>query len=375
MKKFIAILIILVIAVTFLYNGSSGSWQSGPVTIGFVGPLTGDAASYGEPIRNAVNVAVDEINNGGGINGREVRVIYEDGKCTGRDAVSAAQKLANVDKVSVIIGGVCSGETLAMLPITEERGVVVLSPSASSPDLTGAGSYFFRNSPSDNAGGAFVADVIAEKHDTVAIISEKTDYAQALHNIFSIRYADVGGSIVADEHYAPETGDFRSILAKVKAANPSALFINPQIEVAGATIARQARELGIGSQFYGSNVLSGSKALEVGGEHVEGMYVFDSPGLNPQNEKARRFLDAYTSQYGDLSIEFYLGAAYDLVHIVANAVAETGTADPDKLRDYLAKMTDFQGVIGTYSFDSNGDITNIGPILKKVEGGSVVPAN
>ncbi len=342
-----------------------------PITIGFIGPLTGDAVSYGEPISNSIRLAVDEVNEDGGINGRMLEVVYEDGKCTGKEAVNAAQKLVNVDKVNVIIGGVCSGEALAILPLTEPAKVLVLSPSASSPDLTGAGEYFFRNNPSDDSGGSFLADIVLKDHKKVAVISENTDYAQALRGVFTESFTAGGGEVVADESFAPETKDFRSILTKVKAAAPDAIFINPQTEDAGGIIGKQIKELDIEGQLYGSNILSGAKAVEIGGDNIEGLLLFDSPGLNPNNRKAAAFLDNYQEQYGDLSIEFYLGAAYDAVHILAKGMKKVGT-DSDALRDYIDTMTRYSGVIGAYSFDDNGDLTGIDHVLKKIEEGKPV---
>src|SRR5438309_1367757 len=90
-----------------------------PIKIGFIGPLTGDGAVYGEPYRNMVVMAVEEINKAGGVDGKSIEVVYEDGKCNGKDGANAAQKLVNVDKVQVIIGGVCSSETLAAVPVAE----------------------------------------------------------------------------------------------------------------------------------------------------------------------------------------------------------------------------------------------------------------
>ena len=367
----LAVIILALVVFLFVVPGARGP---GTIRIGYIGPLTGDAASYGEPISNAIRIATDEINESGGINGREIEVVFEDGKCTGKDAVNAARKLVNVDRVPMIIGGVCSGETLALLPITEQAGVLVLSPSASSPDLTGAGTYFFRNNPSDDRGGSLLADVILREHKNVAVISENTDYAQALRKVFKKQFVSGGGTVVADENFAPGTGDFRSILTKVKAVNPDAIFINPQVEIAGGTIVRQLRELGIPSRLYGSNILSGSKAVEIAGEHGEGMIVFDSPGLNPENQKATAFLREYRERYGDLSIEFYLGAAYDAVHILADAVAKTGGANPSDLRSHLDGLRRFSGVIGTYSFDDNGDMVGVDHVLKKVENGAVIAA-
>ena len=156
------IIITALVGIYFAYHlviRSSNLKETGVITVGFIGPLTGDAMSYGEPIRNAVELAVDEINADGGAGGRMIKVTYEDGECTREGGERAARKLVN-EEVQIIIGGVCSSETLALLPISEAAGVLVLSPSATSYQLTGASELFFRNAPSDADGGVFLAALV-----------------------------------------------------------------------------------------------------------------------------------------------------------------------------------------------------------------------
>ena len=373
----VLILVAVVISIVMNVKGNNEMQDSdGPITIGFVGPLTGNAVTYGEPISNAIRLAVDEINaNGGGVNGRMIEVIYEDGKCAGKDAANAAQKLVNVDQVDAIIGGICSSESLAMVPITTPVNVLVLSPSSSSADLTEqGGEYFFRNNPSDADGGAFLADVVLEQHSRVAVISESTEYAQALRQVFVTQFESNGGEVVADESFTEGTSDFRSILTKVKAANPEAIFLNPQTEITGAALAKQIAELGVEGTLYGSNLFSGSKTLEVAGDAVEGIVMFDSPGLARAdgNSVVADFISNYEARYGDLTLEFYLGAGYDAVYLLADAFRAAGTEDPVALRDYFRNINSFSGVVGTYSFDGNGDMYGINPVLKQVRNGEVV---
>ena len=159
-------IIVIVIAIVVVYTTQNivANRGTGAIKIGFIGPLTGDAASYGKPISNAVRMAVDVINQSDGINGRPIEVIYENGGCNKEDALRATQKLVYIDKVRMIIGGICSGETLAVLPIAEKEKIILLSPSSSSPELTGAGEYFFRNTPSDLKSGEKLAQLITEKY-------------------------------------------------------------------------------------------------------------------------------------------------------------------------------------------------------------------
>ena len=130
----------------------------GSYKIGVMFPLTGDAAIYGMPAQMSAKIAVEEINSKGGVNGRKLELIYEDSKCNPKDGNAAAQKLVNIDKVKVIIGGYCSGETLGAAPITESNEVILISPSSSSPDITKAGDFVFRLAPSDAFAGVVASD-------------------------------------------------------------------------------------------------------------------------------------------------------------------------------------------------------------------------
>lgn len=375
-KKVGAIFIILIVlAVGYYMAQGVGDGSDDTLTIGFIGPLTGDAVSYGEPISNAIRLAADTINQSGGVAGKMIEIVYEDGRCTNEDALNAAQKLVNIDQVQMIVGGICSGEALAMLPITEAAGVVVVSPSASSPDLTGIGQYFFRNSPSDNEGGRKLAEVVVKDHKKVALISEETDYAQGFARVFKEHVLLGEGEIVADENFTPETADFRSVLTKIKAAEPEAIFVNPQTEIAGGTIVKQARELGITAPLFGSNVTAGAAAIEIAGEHMEGLVFVNAPGLSPANPKAVAFLAAYRAQYGEPGIEFYTGSAYDAVHILAQAVEMTGSVEGVAVRDHLRTMGNFEGVVGSYRFRPDGDPDGIGFIVKRIEEGQSVSAD
>ena len=275
-------------------------------------------------------LAVDEINSSGGVNGKEMEVIYEDGKCSGKDATSAARKLIDIDKIKVITGVTCSGELLSIAPVTEQNEVIVLSPAASSPTITNAGDFIFRNNPSDADGGRVLAGLIIQKYKKVAIISENTDYAQAFKNVFIENFKNAGGIVIADEDFIPGTKDFRSIVSKIKPLDFEALLINPQVESAAGTIMNQARELGITAPFYGNIALGGSKVLEIAGKNAEGTILTDIPGLKQDNQKAQKFLADFKEKYGPLSFEFYVGAAYDDIYILKEAISSIGMDTKNK---------------------------------------------
>lgn len=227
------VVLVLLVGGFILYgskkDGGEEAAPKEPIKIGVMGPFTGDAAIYGEPLRNVYFLAAEEINAGGGINGSNIEFIVEDSKCNGKDATNAVQKLINVDKVQVILGGFCSSESIAAVPVAEAAKVALFSPGSSSPDLTGISPYFFRNYPSDASQGKILAEVAYSKGwRTVAMLQEQTDYALGVYKTFSATFEGLGGKLVKEE--TPSSNiDFRSQLTKLKAANPDALFIDTQL--------------------------------------------------------------------------------------------------------------------------------------------------
>lgn len=351
------IVIVLVVLVIVLTASNNNSIPSGPIKIGFIGPLTGDAASYGETEKNATELAITDL--AADPKNPKFEVVYEDGKCNGKDAASAIQKLISVDKVKIILGGACSAETLSMAPIAEQNKVLVLSAFSSSPDLTNAGDYIFRNSPKDTDVAYLDAETIAKKYKKVAIISENTDYTIGIRSVMKKTFTDKKIEVVYDETYVSAgVNDFRSMLTKVKAAKPEALYVNPGSSAkAGGIIVKQARELGITVPIFGNFLLADSESLAIGGKYMNGVVISD---ISTLVDLGKQVLEKYKIRFGkDPANGPDMGAAYDRVFIISNAITEVGY-DIDKIKTYLYELPNFSGAIGDYHFDKNGDVVGVG---------------
>jgi len=367
----LTIVIILVVVVLVLINSYATTGfmvlnNEKTIKIGFVGALTTDYASYGINEKNAIELALSEINSNGGILGKQVEVIYEDGRCNGKEAVSAVNKLINVDGVKIVLGGSCSGETLAMAPIVEENKVLLFSAFSSNSDITNAGDYVFRNCPTDFDGATQIAKLIIDKNNKkIALISENTDFAQGVRKIFSKTVKELGGEIVADEIYGQNGRDFKTQLTKIKQASPEVIFFNAQTDVSGGLAVKQAKELGINAQYFGYFVFSSKNALGNAGEAANGMIFADVPSLST-GEKAKTFLEKYFKHYGSSVSEFGAGARYDSVYILKEAIESCGKVDVDCIKEYLYSLESYSGTIGEYNFDAQGDVVGIEWALKKV---------
>ena len=370
---FICGAILIVIGAVLLYVRYHSTSNASVIKIGYVSPLTGDAATYGEPMKNAASLAVQEINDAGGVNGKKLEIMYEDSKCYGNDALSAVQKLVSIDGVKILDGLACAGDVLTIAPVVEQSKILTLAPGASGPEVSLAGDYIFQVDPSTTVALQLLSVLVHKNYKDMAMISEETSFATANKDYFTKIFQSLGGKIVSSETYSSNTKDFRGILAKIKAAKPSAIFVNPQTEITGGLIIKQARELGIMAQFFGLDILSGPTVRKISGSASEGLTLITVPDLDPHNKQAESFLAKYKTEFGEPPFALYLAAAYDSVNIIAQAIKKVGE-NPTKLKDYLYHMPDYHGAVGVYHFDRNGDIVGINFIVKKVKSGNLLNA-
>ncbi|MCC6290566.1 ABC transporter substrate-binding protein [Candidatus Nomurabacteria bacterium] len=341
--------------------------ETGPIKIGFIGPLTGDAVAYGEPARNMMSLAVEEINNAGGVNGRMLEMIYEDGKCTGLTSSNAAQKLINVDGVKVLTT-FCSGETLSVVPIAEGAKVLLTSSGASTPDLTGKSQFFFRNYPSDATQGMVLAQYASEQGwKKVAVIQEQSDYALGNYQAFSENFEKLGGETVKEE-FLPNATDFRSSLTKLKGQNPDALFVDPQTPANGERILRQLKDLNWKPKLLVNDALSGDpKTVANNKDILEGAAAAEF-GVDPDNEKFQKMLASYKAKYGEEPpFQSYAQTEYDMVYLIADGVRAVGT-DGEKLASWSRTIKDWSGASGLVTIGANGDRAG-GHVLKVIKNG------
>lgn len=370
MKKIITgiiVIVIIIFGISYFSKNSNQTVVKEPIKIGFIGPLSGDAASYGVDEKNSTILAVEEINEAGGINSRKLEIIYEDGKCSGKDAVSAAQKLINIDKVKIILGGACSGETLAIAPIAEQNKILLFSAFSSSPDITNSGDYIFRNSPSDlDVAKGYVRFIVNKAgYKKIAVMSENTDYASGVRKIFNEELRNMGGVVAADEVFKQGERDFRESITKIKTSGAEAIFINPQSGVTGGLALKQIKELGLKMPVFSVFVFSGKDAQEAAGLAANDLIYFDVAGLSAE-EKGKNFLNKFVSRFGKIGgTEYSAGSRYDSVYIIANALKEC-SENTECIKNFLYKMDWYYGIIGKYKFDMNGDMEGLVPLTPKI---------
>ncbi len=364
-SKLFAIGLVLALMVGML-AGCGGTNGDAEIKIGMIGPLSGDYATYGLSTQRGIEIAVEEINAAGGIDGKSITLISEDSKGVPADAALAASKLMDQDGVVAIMGPVLSGETSTVAEFADEAEVIVFSSSATATGIPDIGEYVFRNCLTDDVQAAQLVEyAVAELGvKKIAILYAKNDYGEALKNAAESKARELQ-ALVAVESYSDGESDFNAVLTSIKRQQPDALFIGGYYTEA-ARIAQQAVAQDMDVQLLGADGFYSPVLVELGGDAVEGA-IFTA-GFYPGDptEAVQSFITAYQDKY-DEDPDMFAAQAYDAMKIVAAAIEEGGD-DPAAIRQAILDTADYPGITGKTSFQPNGDVEKEVLILKVVEG-------
>src|SRR3989338_1754883 len=364
--KIIVWVIVLVLVIWGIISISKNSdTDSDTIKIGFMGPLSGDTANLGQNAQAAVAIAVDEINNAGGVLGKKLEVVYEDDACNGATAANAISKLINADKVMAVLGGACSGATLGATPVAEAAKIPQLSYCSTNPTISQAGDYIFRNVQSDLFQAKYAAEyLIKAGKKNVALLTSKDDYGDGLNKAFTDAFTKAGGTITLTDSFEPSTKDLKSQLVKIKAKNSDAVYFVSYTDPAIAGL-KQARDLGIKTQFFGADAWDDTKVWsELGTLGNGAMYTI--VGSNSSVD----FKAKMKAKLGKDDLIYCSNYAYDGLKILADAITRANSTDGTAIKDALYK-TDYTGGVSakTMTFDANGDPVSAAYIVKVVKDG------
>ena len=334
-----------------------------PIKVGVVLPLTGQVADLGLSAKAAIEMAVEEIHAEGGVNGRPIQLIFEDGMCDPKTASNAGNKLINADKVKYIIGGFCSAETSAFVPVSNEQHVLQISPTSSAPALSQAGPWFFRVYPSDAYQGVFGAEYAYNKMGArkAGVIYVLDDWGTGIKDTFVKRFKELGGEVVAVEGINKDDNDARTQLTKLKSAGADFIYM-PTFAGNAAAVLKQRKELGWNVKVLGGDGAIDETVVKIAGDASEG-FMASGVDTNPSAEVKQKFKQR-------TGYDFKLGSdhGYDALKILVHVMKKVGADDNDKVRRELEKTT-YNGITGTIKFDENGDVVGAKYKLRVVKNG------
>lgn len=334
-----------------------GSNDQDIVRVGAILPLTGDLASYGVDTRKALELAAKQINNKGGINNKQVEVIFEDSKGTSSLAASAINKLISVDNVIGILGPITSPEVLSISPIANNNEVPIISPSSTSVDISDAGDYVFRTINADNIETVAFAQFVKNKMNcpNIGIIANQAAGTLSYADSFEKYYTENNCNIASKELFQENLKDFKTPVTKLSNNKEITGIYISGVSMEIGLITKQIRQYNQHIQLYSYQSAEDRRVVELAGETVNGM-IFSSTSL-PENylgESREKFINAFKDEFGKVP-GIFAPEIYDGFNILIEAYKNSINSD-HKLIYYLSRTSDYNGTSGKITFDKNGDV-------------------
>jgi len=339
-------------------GGGGGASNSDVIRIGVNYELSGQVATYGDASVKGIEMAIEEINAAGGIDGKQIEAIKYDNKSEPAEATTLTTKLASQDKVLTVIGPATSGAFKATIPVANQNKVPIISGSATADDVTLSNGrlqeYVFRTCFSDSYQGTAMANFASQQqHAKTAVIIKDTssDYAKGLADNFRATFEAGGGRIVAEEGYASGETNFNTIMTRIKSAQSDVIYLPGYYEEVGLAV-KQARDLGITQPILGGDGFDSPVLLEKAGAAAlnDVFYTNHYSSLDDQNSKVQKFIANFREKYGEDPAAFH-ALGYDTAYFVADAIGRASELTGEAVQQAMTETTDFSGVTGTFGID------------------------
>jgi branched-chain amino acid transport system substrate-binding protein len=357
-------------ALSLLIAGSG--FAEDTIKFGVAGAHSGDLASYGIPSVNAAKIVVDKVNAAGGINGKKIELMIEDDVCKPEVATNTATKLVS-QGVDVVLGHICSGATKAALPIYTNAGILVMSPSATNPELTKSGNYpsFFRTiAPDDTQAKVDVEFVLNELGYTkIAVVHDKGDYGKGFAE-FAKTYLEESGKaeVVLFEGVTPGAVDYSAVVQKIKRSGAEAVMFGGYHPEASKIISMM-RKKRLDTAFISDDGVKDQTFIKVAGEDAEGAYA-SGPKDTADNPLSKIAVQEHQDTFGSDPGAFYKNA-YSAALAMVNALEKAGSTDLADLKKAL-QTEKVETPVGNIYFNEQGDAVGVGFSVYQVQNGVFV---
>lgn len=353
-----------------------GEKKADTIKVGANLEMTGGSASYGISSKNAIELAFKEINEKGGINGKQLELVVGDNKSEAAEATNAMQKLVSQDNVVAVIGPNLSSSVIAASAINNSAKVLDIAPMATNPYVTvdqASGKtkdFNYRTCFIDPFQGTVMAKFATAElgvGNAAILIDNSSDYAKGLAQFFKENFVKEGGAVTAEESYLQKDTDFKATLTKIKATNPDFLYVPGYYQEVGL-IVKQARELGMNMPIAGGDGWDSAKMPEIAGAAALNNTYFSSL-YSPEDSSDinKNFVAAYEKAYGQKP-DVFAALSYDSALLVAEAIKNAGSTEPAKISEAMAKINGFSGVSGSVTFDDKHNPVKSAVILEYKDG-------
>jgi branched-chain amino acid transport system substrate-binding protein len=352
------------------------------IRIGNSVALTGPIPDPGLDIRQAAEIAVDDLNAAGGLEGFLFELVVEDGACSGDQGTVVANKFAADETIVAVSGGTCSGETFGLIPILSEARIPFVSPSATNPNVTSADcDVCNRVALSDALQGLVDATYVRETLalDNVAVMHDNSDYGKGLAEVFQTAFQEQGGTVTSFEGVQVGDTDFRAALAKIGADAPQLIFFGGYSTEAGLIVQQMKESPGLEEAiFFSDDGVYTQQYLDTAGSAAEGSYASFVAGAT-NTTLLEEFIQKYQDKYGVAPSELgpFHGQSYDSVRLIADAISRVATVDGsgnlvidrEELIQAIRATQNFEGLTGTLSCNEIGECGAGGIQIFQVQNG------
>jgi branched-chain amino acid transport system substrate-binding protein len=337
-----------------LSGAASWSLAADTIRIGLAGPVTGAVAQYGDMQFIGAQMAIEQINKAGGVNGQQLQGVVYDDACDPKQAVAVANKIVN-DNVRFVVGHLCSSSTQPASDIYEDEGILMITAASTSPDITSRGyQLIFRTIGLDSLQGPTAGTFIAEhvKPAKVAVIHDKQQYGEGIARAVKQTLEDKGVPVPVFEGINAGDKDFSSLVAKLKREGIDFIYYGGYHPELGLLL-RQSKEKGLRVRFMGPEGVGNKEISAIAGPASEGLYV-TLPKSFDQDPRNQELVKAFKAKKQDPSGPFVF-PAYAAVQVIAEGIAKAGSAEPEKVAEAL-RSNSFDTPTGVLSFDEKGDL-------------------
>lgn len=358
-------------------GGQKNADDANTIKIGANFELTGNAANYGSAALDGLRLAVKEVNDAGGIDGKKIELEEVDSKSEASESANATTKLVT-DKVSAIVGPATTGDVLASSPIVTDSKIPLIAPAATSPKVTVDDNgkvkpFVFRSCFIDPQQGEVMSTfAVKTLHAKTAAIyvDSSTDYSKSLGKVFREKFEASGGQIVDEEAFVQKDQDFKTTLTKIKAANPDIIFIPAYYEEVGK-IVKQARELGITAPLLGTDGWDDTKVIDIAGKDPLNN-TFYSTHYSDQDKDVQNFIKMFEKENNGKEPNVFAALGYDAGKMLIEAIKQAKSSDPQKIRDALENLKDIQVGTGVISINKDHNPIKSAVIIEMKDGNKVM---
>ncbi|MCA1594443.1 MAG: ABC transporter substrate-binding protein [Acidobacteria bacterium] len=346
-------------------EGESVPARDDRIRIGAFMSLTGDTANFGISAANGIQLAVEQSNTGGGVLGKRIELIVQDTRSDTGETETVVQRLVGQYRVHALLGEVISSRSIVAASVAQAARIPMLTPSATSPEVTAKGDFIFRSCYTDPFQGAALAQFATDGlHATRAamLLDAGQSYSIQLSNFIREAFIARGGQIVVQQNYTEGAGDFTTQLAVIRDAAPDVVFIPGYYRDAGL-IVRQARRMKINTPFVGGDGWDSRGLYDTGGQDIAGSFFSSHYSADDPDPAVQQFVAEYRAIYGQPP-DAFAATAYDAARIMIDALRHATTLDGPAVRDSLARMKNFPGVTGSITFNERRDAVKPIVIIK-----------